>query len=175
MISEFNIYDDNEGDKDMAFYDNNYFEIPDECLDPEDAYDDRQLAAFLIGIKPQLSVVEIDRLLSGVSEWVSRINPMILQRVERDVWDMVEGYPVVFDLTRKSIFEVAENPQHTASVQLAVFMRAASAFSKFEAIKCCDHHTLEQFIFNYADASWWSEIWRDLVNKYGDKTPHFLI
>lgn len=100
---------------------------------------------------------------------------MILQRVERDVWDMVEGYPVVFDLTRKSIFEVAENPQHTASVQLAVFMRAASAFSKFEAIKCCDHHTLEQFIFNYADASWWSEIWRDLVNKYGDKTPHFLI
>lgn len=175
MTIEFDIHDDNDGDEGAAFYNNNYFEIPDECLDPEDTYDDRQLAGVLMDTKPQLSVVEMDRLLSGVSKWASRINPMILQRVERDVWDMVDGYPVVCELTRKSIFEVAENPQHTARVQLVVFMRADSAFSNFEAIKCCDHYTLEKFVFNYADASWWSEIWRDLVNKYGDKTPHFLI
>lgn len=175
MTIKFDIHDDNDEDNGMVFYDDDYFEMPAEYRDPEDTYNDRQLAAVLMDIKPQLSVVEINELLSEPSEWVSQINPMFKQRVVREIEDVVVGFSAICNKTRKSIFKAAENPEHTAHIQLAVFVQAYAAFSKFLAIKCRDHYTLEKFVFNYADASWWSEIWRDLVNKYGDKTPHFLI
>ena len=146
-----------------------------ECEGPEDAYSDTQLAEMLMDANPQLSVAEIDSLLHEPRKLLSRLNRRDLQQIERDVLDLVSGYPITCDVTRQSILEAAIDPKNVPKLQLVVLIRAVESFSSFVTIRCNDDHALEQFVFDYADASWWTELWDDLVKTHGDQTPSFFV
>jgi hypothetical protein len=98
-----------------------------------------------------------------------------LQQIERDALDLVSGYPITCDLTRNSIMEAVNDPRNIPKIQLLVLVRAVESFSGFVTIRCNDDHQLERFVIDFADASWWAELWDDLVKAHGDQTPHFFI
>ena len=142
---------------------------------PEDTYSDTQLAEMLMDTNPQLSVAEIDKLLHEPRKLLQRLNRRDLQQIERDVLDLVPGYPITCDLTRNSIMEASSDPKCVPKIQLVVLIRAVESFSGFVTIRCNDDHQLERFVLDYADAAWWAELWDDLVQAHGDQTPHFFI
>ena len=150
-------------------------EIPELDSEEIETYSDRELSAVLMDLDPQLNISEIDKLLNEPQKLLKLMNRRTLQQIERDVWDLVHDYPIQWESTRNSMLEVAENPQHTPLIQMVVLIRAVEAFSSFVTIRCNDDHALEQFVFDYADASWWTELWDDLVKTHGDQTPSFFV
>ena len=107
---------------------------------PEGTYSDTQLAEMLMSANPQLSVAEIDALLHEPRKLLSRFNRRDLQQIERDVWEIVSGYPVTCDQTRQSIMEAASDPKCVPKIQLVVLIRAVESFSGFVTIRCNDDH-----------------------------------
>lgn len=150
-------------------------EIPEIDSEEIETYSDRELSAVLMDLDPQLNISEIDKLLNEPQKLLKLMNRRTLQQIERDVWDLVHDYPIQWESTRNSMLEVAENPQHTPLIQMVVLIRAVEAFSSFVTIRCNDDRTLERFVFDYADAAWWTELWDDLVKTHGDQTPSFFV
>jgi hypothetical protein len=164
---------DDHGPEPFEIYESDDPEV--EYEGPEGTYSDTQLAEMLMSANPQLSVAEIDALLHEPRKLLSRFKRQDLQQVEREVWEIVPGYPVTCDVTRQSIMEATVDPKNIPKLQLVVLIRAVEAFSRFVTIRCNDDHTLERFVIDYADAAWWAELWDDLVKAHGDQTPHFFI
>lgn len=164
---------DDHGPEPFEIYESDDPEV--EYEGPEGTYSDTQLAEMLMSANPQLSVAEIDALLHEPRKLLSRFNRRDLQQIEREVWETVPGYPVTCDQTRQSIIEAASDPKCVPKIQLVVLIRAVESFSGFVTIRCNDDHALERFVIDYADASWWAELWDDLVKAHGDQTPHFFI
>ncbi len=173
MFIEIDEHDDDPSPDILGMGDPDTYEGDSE--EPEETYTDRQLSNLLTKQDPQLSLAEIDKLLSEPRKLLQLMNRRTLQQLERDVWELVHGYPMQWESTRCSMLEVAENPQHTPLIQMVVLIRAVESFSSFVTIRCNDDRSLERFVFDYADASWWAEIWDDLVKAHGDQTPSFFI
>jgi hypothetical protein len=164
---------DDHGPEPFEIYESDDPEVESEG--PEDTYSDTQLAEMLMSANPELSVSEIDALLHEPRKLLQRLNRRDLQQIERDVLDLVPGYPITCDLTRNSIMEASSDPKNVPKLQLVVLTRAVESFSSFVTIRCNDDHALEQFVIDYADAAWWSEIWQELVTTHGDQTPSFFV
>jgi len=145
-------------------------EPPDEPIDVE------WLVSMVMGLDTAFSIVEIESLLREPKKILNGVDQKTIDKLEDLGWERLLGYPVTCDTLRDDILDcAADDPQNIPWLQCLTLYHAVYFFHDFRTIGCYSEVRFAEFISAFANATWWSARWQELLREYGDQTLDFLI